>query len=71
MATNELIDVVKLLGEFAVFPLIAVLWRLNNSVKDLEIIMNEKFLSKEEFREWRDEWKSARNLGSRGSHEHA
>jgi hypothetical protein len=43
------LELIKMATEFAVVPLIVVLWRLNSSISDLKVTMHEKFLTKEEF----------------------
>ena len=49
MPSAEMIELVKTIAELAVFPLIGVLWRLNETITSLKVTIYQDFVSKKDF----------------------
>jgi hypothetical protein len=47
------VELIRAVAEIAIIPLVAVLWKLNNSINDLHILMYKEFVTKEEHDKWR------------------
>jgi len=49
------LELIKLGLEFAIVPLIGVLWKLSNQLKSIELMMYKEFVTKAEFNGWKAE----------------
>lgn len=47
----EGVQLIELILNFGVVPIIALLWKMNNRIYDLEIIMKSNYITREEFSE--------------------
>lgn len=54
---KTILYVISVAAQLGVVPLLGVLWKINNALNELKSTMHEKFLSKDEFHEWRNEWR--------------
>jgi hypothetical protein len=48
---SELFQFIQFILQFAVVPLIMILWRLNNSLSELKLLMYREFVTKGEMEE--------------------
>lgn len=58
---KTILYVISVAAQLGVVPLLGVLWKLNNALNELKSTMHEKFLSKDEFHEWRNEWRQEKD----------